>query len=62
MSIVKNNGGVEVIKKSETYDRKKAMIEYGRLMKTYNKEEQAGQLVSMLLKKLVNGGMIQWIK
>ena len=62
LSIVKNNGGVEVICKSGIYDKTKVLIEFLRLKKIYNKEEQAGQIVPALLKKLVKGGMIQWIK
>lgn len=36
MSIIKHNGEIEVLYKSENYNKKRLMIEFGRLAKKSN--------------------------
>ena len=65
LSIVKNNGEVEVIKKTGSFDKRRAMVEYARIKKAYIKngaDEEYSQLGLAFLQKLSKGGNIQWSK
>ena len=65
LSIVKNNGNVEVITKSKEYDKKKIIVERERNRKKYivsGTDDEYRQYINKLLGKLDKKGVIEWIK
>ena len=65
LSIVKNNGGVTAITKTEIYDFKSAFIAKERHIKKYAGEKTEAEynvLVDKLLKYYEKKGIIEWIK
>ena len=65
LSIVKNNGKVTVITKTETYDFESAFIAKQRHIKKYSGEKTEAEydlLVNKLLKYYEKKGIIEWIK
>lgn len=62
-SIVKNNGSVEIITKTEKYNIEKMKVVYGRAYKKFVKngsKEEMDKAIDYILSK--NGGLIEWKK
>lgn len=64
ISVVKNNGNIEVITKTDIYDQRKAVIEWNRAIKniTEGTDSEYKKAMEQLLKKLEKGGYIKWTK
>ena len=63
LSIIKNNGNVEVISKTELFTVKKMKTVYKRAFKKYVKQgtnEEIDKAIEYILKK--NGGILEWVK
>ena len=63
LSIVKNNGTVEIITKTDRYSIEKMKIAYGRAFKKFIKngsKEEVDKAIKFLLNK--NGGIVEWKK
>lgn len=62
MTIVKNDGGVEILIKTDTYDRSKAMTELNRYYKKYAPSKSDGQITKAIYEFLRKGkGGFKWI-
>ena len=65
MSIVKNNGSVEVLSKTSFYDKRRVVVEWKRAIATYvknGKEEEYNEAIRILLQKLSKKGYLEWTK
>ncbi len=65
MSIVKNNGGIEVLTKTEKYDKMYMRTEYMRLIKKNVRQgtkKEYDTVVSKLIAKAEKEGMLIWLK
>lgn len=66
LSIVKNNGIVEILSKTKIYDRTQETIDLKRFVKKYVRNENDDTQYSKAIKKYLEyaqkGGTIEWIK
>lgn len=65
LSVVKNNGNIEVITKTPTYDRKSIAVERERYRKKYvinGNDDEYERYISKLLNRLDRKDVIKWIK
>lgn len=63
LSIIKNNGNIETLTKSDIYDKGRALVELKRCYKKYVKhgtDEEINKAVNSFLKN--NKGLFEWIK
>ena len=63
LSIIKNNGNIETLTKSDIYDKGRALVELKRCYKKYVKhgtDEEINKAVNSFLKD--NKGLFEWIK
>ena len=63
LTIIKNNGSVEVLTKSGVYEKRKALIELKRCYKKFvnrDTDEEINKAISAFLKN--NKGLFEWIK
>ena len=61
VTIVKHNGGVEVISKSDSYDKEAFKTEFRRNLKRYAKANDTRGIDKAIKQTLLkNGGMVEW--
>lgn len=67
LSVVKNNGGVEMLTKTDEFDKKQSRLILDRLVKKYVKDPNADESCSVAVRKYLEhmqkkGGALEWVK